>query len=154
MPRSSSSLPSVGADTASLALLAADLRACSPAGAKAFRAGLREAGELIKEKAAQNASYSSLIPGSLKVRSTPKGNVRVSAGGSAAPDAAAIENRGAGFVRHPTFGRQSVPRARWGWTDLHSHPAFLGPAALEMSPVAAKLVADAVETAVALALRG
>jgi hypothetical protein len=87
----------------------------------ACRIGLREAGEIVAADARNRASYSDKIPASIKVR-TARGNVKVVAGGDAAPDAAPIENKGRGFVRHPIFG------SRENWTSKNSHPAFLSPA--------------------------
>lgn len=145
-------LAAVGADTEAMSRLAKQLRQCSPAGAKAFRSGLREAGELVKQKAAANASYSSRIPGSLKVRATGRGNVNITAGGAAAPNGAPIENRGRGHVRHPIFGRGD--RSTWRWTEKNSHPSFLFAALLEMSPAALKVAGSAMERAVSIALRG
>lgn len=49
-------------------------------------------------------------------------NAKIQFGGDAAPDAAPIENKGKGFVRHPVFGNKDV------WTAKNSHPPFLGPA--------------------------
>jgi hypothetical protein len=51
--------------------------------------------------------------------------VKITFGGDAAPNAAPIENRGKGFVRHPTFGRKDGPN---DWTSKNSHPAFMATA--------------------------
>ena len=148
---SQSGLP-VWADTSGLARLARDLRRASPEAWKACRASLQEAAAPVAADAKAAASYSTRIPGSIKVR-TGRGNVKVIAGGEAAPNAAPIENKGKGFVRHPTFSpRPGVP-GKVGWTAKHSHPAFLSPA-FEARKVAAaskieRAVTDAVERVIA-----
>ena len=68
-----------------------------------------------------NASFSTKIPGTIKVSSTIKG-VSVKAGGPKAPAAAAFEHGGQpGVFRHPTFGDREV------WSNQTAHP-FLTPA--------------------------
>lgn len=133
-------------DTKALARLARDLRAAAPEAWKACRVSLRAAGEIVAQDARARTSYSSRIPGSIKVRVTSGGNVKVVAGGEAAPDAAAIENRGRGHVRHPVFGDREV------WTDKNSRPAFLAPALEAHYEEVADMVTDAVAAAVDRAL--
>lgn len=109
-------------DVAALREAAAVMRATIPAAHAAAKVALAEGGEMVAKTAAGNASYSDKIPGSLRVVVTGTLIVRVYAGGDSAADAAAIENRGKGFVRHPVFGNRAA------WTDKNSHPAFLQPA--------------------------
>jgi hypothetical protein len=108
-------------DTRAVSRLAADLAKASPAAWAAARVGLRAAGQIVADDAKLRTSYSSRIEWTIKVR-TGRGNVKVIAGGDAAPNAAPIENKGKGFVRHPVFGNREV------WTAKNSHPAFLQPA--------------------------
>jgi hypothetical protein len=115
---------SIYADTSGLSRLARDLRLASPAAWKALRTSLRMAAEPVAEDARSRVGYSSRIEYTIKVRTTAGGNVKIVAGGEAAPNAAPIENGGKGFVRHPTFGNKSAK----GWTSKNSHPAFLAPA--------------------------
>jgi hypothetical protein len=98
-------------------------RAC-PEAWKALRVRLRAIGEVVAQDARADASYSTRIPQTIKVRVTSGGNVKVVMGGDAAPDAVPIENKGKGFVRHPTFGK----RGAGDWTSKNSHPAILLPA--------------------------
>lgn len=109
-------------DVGALRAAAEQMRATIPAAHAAAKVALAAGGELVKNTAASNASYSQRIPGSIRVQVTSGLVVNVIAGGDAAPDAAPIENRGKGFVRHPVFGNRQV------WTAKNSHPAFLTPA--------------------------
>ena len=142
------------ADTRQLSRLARDIRAASPAAWKACRVALRASGQTILDTAKANASYSSRIPGSGKVVVTAGGNIKVTFGGESAPDAAAIENKGKGFVRHPTFSPRPGVDEKVGWTSARSHPAFLGPALdAHREEIAAAIIA-AVGDAVEHALKG
>lgn len=132
-------------DTKQFSALTRGIRATGPAGARAVRAALRECAELVKRNAEARASYSSRIPGSMKARATAV-NFKVSAGGDAAPNAAPIENKGKGFVRHPEWGN------RERWTDKNSHPAFLSPALEEETDAILELIADRYEAAIDAAL--
>lgn len=124
VPRSSQSGVGIAADTSGLARLARDLRRASPEAWKAYRVAVRVAAEPVLADARSRASFSSRIPDSMRIRVMSTGNVKIVAGGDAAPDAAPIENRGKGFVRHPTFGRRGAGE----WTTKNSHPAYLAPA--------------------------
>lgn len=138
-------------DTKQFSALTRGIRATGKAGALAVRGALRDSAELVKANAAARADFSSRIPGSLKARATSV-NFKVSAGGDAAPNAAAIENKGKGFVRHPTYSpRPGVPE-KVGWTEKNSHPAFLSPALEEETDAILELIADRYEAAIAAAL--
>jgi hypothetical protein len=138
-------------DTKQFSLLVRGIRASGPAGKAAVRGAMRESAELVKAEAAQRASFSSRVPGSLTARATAT-NFKVSAGGEAAPDAAAIENKGRGFVRHPTYSpRPGVPE-RVGWTDKNSHPAFLSPAMEAKEEEVVELITERLTDAVAKAI--
>lgn len=138
---SRSGLP-VYADTAALSRLARNLRRASPEAWKAYKRTVKVAAEAILADAQRRASYSQRIP--------PSGRVRVTAGGNVvieftAPDAAPIENKGKGFVRHPVFGNREV------WTAKNSHPAFGAPAldahAAEVVDVVYEALVEAIDRA-------
>ena len=121
MATSHTGLP-VAVDVEAIRVLAADLRRVSPAAWAATKVALAKGGELVLRDAQANASYSSRIPASGVVQVSATGGVRVRFGGDEADDAAPIENKGKGFVKHPVFGNRGV------WTAKNSHPAFLAPA--------------------------
>ena len=147
MPNSKSGL-NIVVDTRSLARLARDLRKAAPDAWKAYRTSVRAVAEVVLEDAKQRASFSSRIPQSMKIRVTAGGNVKIVAGGDAAPDAAAIENRGRGFVRHPVFGNREK------WTAKGSHAAFLAPALDAHRDEVAQAIEEAVADAVTRAIEG
>lgn len=109
----------VYADTAALSRLSKQLRAASRVAWKAYRVGAMAGAEIVLKDAQARASYSKQIPGSGRVGVTAGGNPKVV---FTAPNAAPIENRGKGFVRHKVFGHDDR------WTDKNSHPAFGRPA--------------------------
>lgn len=115
-------------DVSDLKDLARDLRRVDPVLQKQFLKALGRTGEIVATRARQNASFSTRIPGSIKVRRRGV-RVRVQAGGDAAPEAAPLENRGKqGTFRHPLFGDRET------WVSQPAHP-FLTPAAeAEMVP--------------------
>jgi hypothetical protein len=112
----------IAVDTTQLSHLARSIRTHTPEVWKDCRAGLRVAMEPVAEEARVRAGFSSRIEYTVKIRTTSSGNVKVIAGGTGAPNAAPIENKGRGHVRHPVFGNRDV------WTDKNSPPAFLAPA--------------------------
>jgi hypothetical protein len=110
--------------------LARDLRAADPLAAKAASKRLKEAAEIVAAEARGRVDYSTRIPGSIKAAVTGTWRAKVKAGSASAPHAAAIENHGQGFVRHPVFvPMDELPGPPGRWTSRHSHPAFLAPAA-------------------------
>jgi hypothetical protein len=127
--KSSQSAPSFFIDTSQLKEFGKRLRATSPAVAKVLRLRLHEVGDVVAEAAREEASFSTRIPGSIKVRVSGFGVKIVgnaTATGAApegtAPDAAPLENKGqSGSFRHPVFGD------RENWVDQKAHP-FLAPA--------------------------
>jgi len=142
---------SIVIDTRQFAALARGIRASGPAGKAAVRGAMRESAQIVKAEAEKRSSFSRRIPLSLKARAAGN-NFKVSAGGEAAPNAAPIENKGRGFVRHPTYSpRPGVPE-RVGWTDKNSHPAFLSPALEAHTEEIAELIADRLTEAVAKAI--
>lgn len=144
-PRASQSGVPIVADTRQLARLAKDLRAASPAAWKACRLALRAVAVPVAQDAQARAGFSRRIPGSIKIR-TARGNVKIVAGGAAAPNASPIENKGKGFIRHPVFGD------RKDWTAKNSRPAFLAPAMDAHREASAQGIEDAVMAAVYAAI--
>lgn len=139
---------SVVADTRQLSRLARDLRLAAPEAWKACRASLKATGQMVANDAKRRASYSTRIPGSIKVRVTSGGNVKIVAGGPAAADAAPLENRGrSGAFRHPVYGNRDV------WVEQPARP-FLAPALDAHREEVGKAIEDAVVTAVERAIRG
>ncbi|GAC1530886.1 MAG: hypothetical protein NVS3B1_23560 [Marmoricola sp.] len=111
----------ISMDARQVSRVARGIRAASPVAWKAARVELLAVGEEVAQGVRAASSWSTRIPGSVKVSVTAAGNVRVSVGGDAAPDAVPIENKGKGFVRHPVFGKRET------WTARGSKPAFLLP---------------------------
>lgn len=109
-------------DARSIARASREVRRASPMAWKALRLELLHVGQVVADDAKADASYSKRIPGTIKVRVTAGGNVKVVMGGDAAPNAVPIENRGRGRVRHPVYGHMDR------WTSKNSHPAILLPA--------------------------
>jgi hypothetical protein len=146
-PSSSKTGIPVVVDTSQLSRLAKDLRLAAPEVWKAYRVTVRKLAQPLLAGMQRRASYSTRIPASGKIRVTSGGNVKIVFGGDAAPNAAAIENRGRGFVRHP------IPNTD-AWTEKNSHPAFMSPELDAHVEEVAKGVGDAVVVAVERALRG
>ncbi len=88
------------------------------------------------------------VAASIHIRITSGGEVEVVAGGAEAPEAAPIENKGRGFVRHKVFGHEDR------WTAKNSHAAFLAPAFDMFEGAAYKHIEDAVVGAVERTMRG
>lgn len=136
------------ADTSGLDRLSFALKASDGAAYTGARKALRLAAVPILERAKANAGYSTRIPGSGRIVVSHGLVVRVVFGGSAAPNAAPIENDHRGNVRHPTYSpRPNVPE-KVGWTSKNSHPAFLAPAADAEAQVVAETVGGVVAKAV------
>lgn len=142
MSNSKSGLP-VYADTAALSRLARNLRRASPQAWKAYKAAVHVAAEALLREMQANASFSSRIPQSGRIRVTAGGNVVIE---FTAPDAAAIENKGKGFVRHPVYGNREV------WTEKNSHAAFAAPALEAGAPAVVAAIEEALAEAIASAL--
>lgn len=141
-PKASQSGISVVADTRELAKFARSLRRASPEAWAAYRAAVRVAAEAVAADARSRAGFSTRIPATIKVRVLSSGNIEITAGGDAAPDAAPLENKGkGGTFRHPVFGNREV------WVNQPARP-FLAPA-LEAHR---EEVAQAIEDAVMVAL--
>lgn len=145
--RASQSGVNIVVDTRGLSQLARDLRAASPESWKALRLALRAAAEPVKLDAQSRAGFSKRIPGTIKVRVGSGGSVKIVAGGSNAPDAAPLENKGReGTFRHP------IPGNREKWVNQQARP-FLAPALDAHRDEVAAAIESAVADAVARALR-
>ena len=144
--RNATASASVYIDTRELKKLAADMLKVNKVARAEMLKSLKAAGEIVAADARTRASYSRRIPGSIKVRRRGV-DVSITAGGEKAPNAAPIENKGKGFVRHPVFipeedmaqyqsGNANRPNKAdhptWGpdypFTSKKSRPAFLVPA--------------------------
>lgn len=128
------------ADTRALRNMGRQLRQIDAALYRETQKSLRVVGERIAGRARQRAGEFAKTPPTVKVSASGLSAVIVRADGPTA-DWKAIENHGKGHVRHPVFGD------RGNWTDLHSPPAFLLPAATE------DLRKDAADVAEALTVR-
>lgn len=91
-----------------MAVIARDMRALPVEARKAVRPALRRAGQVVAREAQVNASWSSRIPGTVRVVTSFRANregVTISAGGPSAPHARPYENLGdPGVFRHPVHG--------------------------------------------------
>lgn len=87
---------------------------------------------VLEDAKATVGAYSPTIASTGKIRVTGGGIVKVifgQKGYQTHNNAAAIENQGKGFVRHPVFvKRADLPGPAGRWTEKNSHPAFLAPA--------------------------
>jgi len=143
--RTSMSGTPLSVDVSELKAFAKDLRAADKQLAKAMQLRLRKAGELVADEARRRSSFSRRIPASIKVRVSGV-TVKVVAGGSQAELAAAVENHGRGYVRHPVFVPKSqLPGPPGRWTNKNSHPAFLAPALEAKQEQVVEMVAAAVD---------
>lgn len=138
----------LSADAASLKRMGAALRRSQPAMYKELQRALREEGQKIARRAKDNASWSTRIPATVKVRTSGVNSVIISAGGAAAPEAKPLEHAGAeGTFRHPVFGDRQV------WVDQPARP-FLHPAALEHLQESAEAIGEALTVQVEKTIHG
>lgn len=121
--------------------LARDLLKIDPEAYKSAQVALRALTKRTLSQAAANAGYSNRIPQSGKT-SVRLLKAKVTFGGQGPPDAAPIENKGKGFVRHPVFGNKD------NWTAKNSHPAFLTPAFDESKDEAYAILDEAIFSAI------
>jgi hypothetical protein len=136
------------ADEDFAAIIARDIRNLTPETQKAVRPKLRKAGQLVADDAKQRASWSSRIPGTVRVRTSVRANrenVKVLAGNASAPHARPYEglsSQGNTF-RHPVYGRDT-------WVSQATRP-FLFPAAAANEVQAGELISSALtDAAIAL----
>ena len=130
-------------DTSQLKQLAYVLKRTEPAIGKELGKSFGDIGQRVAARARANASFSSRIPGSIKVRRRGLG-VKVQAGSGNAPHAAPFEHGGKpGLFRHPVFRTEINPKT---WADQEAHP-FLAPAADEEQPFMETAALTAVDRA-------
>lgn len=107
------------ADTSAFRKMASNFRKAQPASYRAAQKVTRAVAVTVGAEAKEKSSWSTRISGSVKVRAAGLG-ASVRAGGGAAYFAVPVENRGEGYIEHPTFGHDPV-------TSKNSHPAFMKP---------------------------
>ena len=124
-----------------MAVIARDLRALPEEARRAVRPALREAGKVVAREAMVNASWSSRIPGTIRVSTSFRLNregVEVRAGGGNAPHARPYENLGEpGTFRHPVYGNN------W-WVSQAARP-FLFPAARSSEGTVTSMMAETMD---------
>lgn len=121
--------------------IAKDMRAIPTETRNAIRPALRAGGEFVAREAMVNASWSTRIPGSIKVEvsfRSERESVRVVAGGTNAPHARPFEHLGEpGTFRHRVHGRDV-------WVAQAARP-FLFPAGESAEPVATASIRQALD---------
>ena len=150
----------LNADASSLRKMAKALRAAQAGMYRETQKSLRAVGQVVAERAKRNASWSSRIPATVKVRSAGVNAVIVSAGNKdTAPHAKAIEHAGdPGMFRHPlNYPNQDPGGGKNGrganWADQQARP-FLHPAAMEDLQGSAEAVGAALTVQVEKTLHG
>lgn len=97
-----------------------------------LRRSLTEMGGEFKQLVKDEASWSTRIPGAVKVKASfsKKGaGVVLEVDQKKAPEARVLEHGGRqGKIRHPVFADAEKPRGEWTWTDKEQARPFLGPA--------------------------
>ncbi len=127
-------------DTRDLGKLVKNLEKTTPGIRKSVNVAIRSGAELVAVEARLMSSWSSRIPGSVRVAGAGT-RVLVKAGGAKAPHAAAYEHHGQpGAFRHPVYGNRAV------WVSQKARP-FLLPAALKNMPKVRDLAAEGVDLA-------
>jgi hypothetical protein len=130
-------------------LIAARLRAVPKELRRTVRPALATAGERVRQRAAGNASWSTRIPSSLRVKTSFGGRnpgVFVSASAGRAPNARPLENITGkrDTIRHPTFGHEDRQ------VDQPTRP-FLAPANAELADSDAQAIVTALDAALTAA---
>jgi HK97 gp10 family phage protein len=107
-----------------------------------LRPGLRKAGEVVRDRARLNASWSKRIPAATRVGvgfTARNPGVSVVVNKNKAPHARPFEHGGRpGEFRHPVFGNKKV------WKPQKARP-FLAKALEEKAPEAERQIADVVD---------
>lgn len=120
--------------------LARALRRLPEEARRELRPALRHAGQLVRNKAASNASWSTRIPGALSVVTSASGSrpaVAVVARGARAPHARPYEGiAGTSTFRHPVYGGDT-------WVAQACRP-FLAPAVRTEQPAVVAELSGAV----------
>lgn len=101
---------------------------------------LKATGEKVADRARDNASWSTRVPQSIKVRARSL-QITIIADPRVAPEAAPLENKGRdGFFRHPLFGDREI------WVDQKARP-FLAPALRTVDKSVLNEMSDALDHA-------
>lgn len=116
-------------DVTGLSQLRTALKSAADGTDARLRTGLKSAGSIVQRQAQENASWSTKIPGTIKVSVTAKRIVVYSNSGQAVT----WETGG----RHPVFGDRNL------WVKQEAKP-FLQPAAEEKASQVATAILDAV----------
>lgn len=115
------------ADDSPFAVIARDMRALEPETRKAVRPRLRAAAQVMADETKSRVSWSSKIPGTVRVRTSFRANregVDILMGNTSTPHARPYENLGvASTFRVQVFGQNAV------WVDRPARPALF-PAAM------------------------
>lgn len=108
-----------------------------------LRPGLREVGQIVRDRARVNASWSKKIPPATRVSvgfTKRNPGVAVQVNKNRAPSARPFEHQGrAGTFRHPVFGHRDRR-----WEEQRARP-FLAKALEEKGPEAERKIADVVD---------
>lgn len=134
-------------DLSELRRLGSVLRKARPDVYRAARLAMLAEGAHMVEDAKSRASWSTRIPGTIKVVAEGIMGLKLVAGGgknSAAPHAKPYEHGGkSGTFRHPVDADPTLPRNEWAWVDEEARP-FLHPAVMENLQATADAAAEAV----------
>lgn len=124
--------------------LTRDLAAVPDAARARLRTALRSAGQRVLDRARANASWSSRIPGAMRMRVRLTGErpgVIITVSAAAVPHARAFEGLlGGDYFRHPVFGNRAA------WVEQATRP-YLWPAAAAEAPAVQREVRDAIDAA-------
>lgn len=112
-----------GVDYASIRMMSRELGMVPIELRKELRPRIRAAGDRLRKRIQSNASWSSRIPGAVRMTTSfasKTGGIRIFVNQAAAPEARPLENRGqAGTFRHPVYGHRST------WVSQAARPFFL-----------------------------
>lgn len=131
--------------------IAADMQALTGETRKAVRPKLRSAGKAVVEDAKARSSWSSRIPGTVRMSVSfrvDREGVLVTVGNDSTPHARPYEDvPGKGKFRHPVFpDARNRTRRGWTWVSQTSRP-FLFPAARANEGAATAAVRSALDDA-------
>lgn len=109
--------------------LYADLKAIEGNLRVELRRGITAAAQPVADRVKRNASWSSRIPGAVKVKtsfSAKSAGVTVRVDSKAAPEARPLEHGGrSGQFRHPVYADAAgQTRRQWTWVSQQAHPFF------------------------------
>lgn len=134
----------MGVEYSSIRRLAKDMGSLSMDTRRELRPKLRAAGQIVKSDMQGSYSWSSRIPGAVRMTTafgSKTGGVRIFVDAKRAPHARPIENMGAeGTFRHPLWGDRDH------WVDQKARPTFF-PAIKRNRETVITLVASAVRAA-------